>query len=956
VLLLLGGCSGSDGGGKDTDGGTVVDTCGGTPVKHWCVDSDGDGHGDAAKALDTCQEPVGYSETCDDTDDAHAAVYPGASEVCDGLDDDGNGKVDDRTPACDCTDGQTQDCGGAVGECHLGTQTCADGAWGECTGGVIPVAETCDGLDNDCNGTVDDRPDDPCECTDGATRACGGAAGECRAGSQTCAEGHWGDCTGAVMPTAETCNGKDDDCNGVNDDTGASEMCNGVDDDCDGHVDEGLGVGDACVVGVGACRREGLQICDPAGTGLVVCSVTAGQPGAEACDGLDNDCNGLVDDAAGGCSCNEGATQLCGSDVGECRRGLQTCTDGHFGACEGQTGPAAETCNGRDDDCDGTVDNRAGDACECADGAERACGSPLGECSVGTQACADGHWGACSGDAPTAETCDGLDNDCDGVVDDRQGVACDCVDGVEEACGNGTGACIQGSRTCMDGRWSACDGAVGPTAETCDGVDNDCNGVVDDRAGNACECVDGTDEVCGSDVGTCRQGTHHCTNGRWGECDGGNGPVEDVFDGQDNDCNGTVDDGLPIGLAVRVRTDAAGHRIIYEQAYPEVPSGTVTAATLQGFNEGGNDFISFNNGYMYRFNADAQVFTRFSAAVNDGDYAHPVLVASPTQLSIANKGLRGPAISVYVNNELAVGGMNTADANGRAPTLYRWNPETMELVGDPINADWTKPYYGQRWQVGGSVLWGDYAATAVNWQKNSQALGGYVGYPYLAVGLVKTDGSQDLQIVEDASARCAVSTVSNQFVDEAGDLYVFGLEWTPYVGMVSTNPDQVPPTPFHAPSCALRLRHGELRFDPDFFVDLRAATHACVIQQVHLVRGHLVEVFGIADADCAGDLSAYDPTRRLTNWYVDLDTGVGWQVPGMPKLYTQNALDYRDDKYLYTMGYTQAAVFVDDQGIFHTQATEIWRMSRTDSVAAAQRIFSVSVGDVWGFGRMRVRP
>ncbi len=139
--------------------------------------------------------------------------------------------------------------------------------------------------------------------------------------------------------------------------TPSPEVCNGVDDDRDGAVDEGGAAlaGAPCAAGLGPCRREGLFRC---ATGRAVCDAVAGARAAEACDGVDNDCNGYVDDDLP----RVGAT--CVVEHPWCvRHGNLMCVRGVGPSCETQAGrhpddfyELAEVCNGRDDDCNGLVD------------------------------------------------------------------------------------------------------------------------------------------------------------------------------------------------------------------------------------------------------------------------------------------------------------------------------------------------------------------------------------------------------------------------------------------------------------------------------------------------------------------------------------------------------------------------------------------------------------------------
>ncbi len=420
-------------------------------------------------------------------------------EVCDGFDSDCDGRVDNNldlgVPEAQCATA-----------CGPGRRVCnpATGTFEGCSA-PEPQPEACDGLDNDCDGPTD-------EDAVGATlvRACETA---CGSGYETCAGGAWSDCT-APLPSPETCDGRDNDCDGLVDaaDPGLllgacdspcgpgtgqttcsdgvlgceappvrTEICNGRDDDCDGSTDEELvrACDTVCGPGSETCNAGDWQGC------------TAPVPAAEGCDDADNDCDGRVD---------EELVRPCRLS---CTLGTEHCESGQWVGCDAP-GPGPESCDGLDNDCDGLRDEGA-DGLPIARPCTTACGG-------GVEICLAGAFVNCNAPPVLPEVCDNADNDCDGTVDED----------LTRACVN---VCGQGEQVCTAGAWGDC--SLQTSAEVCDGVDNDCDGIIDLLL-----------EAC---VTACGTGERVCQNGTWLACSAGE-PVAEVCDGQDNDCDGEIDE------------------------------------------------------------------------------------------------------------------------------------------------------------------------------------------------------------------------------------------------------------------------------------------------------------------------------------------------------------------------------------------------------------------------------
>ncbi len=502
----------------------------------------------------------------------------------------------------------------------------------DCTA-KLPAQEKCDLVDNDCDGIVDEIADPTPSWLQawhfhglGQTQ-CGN--GVCRTTFANCISGVEQSCVGCAPGTAG--------CHAtvVKSYTGGpnvtvygdaakktNEVCDNRDDDCDGQIDEltddpnGPGIGYS-TCGLGVCREtlpkctcgtaplsaDGQATALPCDTGSNGIAVAANdQPNvcppagdvakktAEICDGLDNNCDGVVDNQE-----INGVVQSMQPDsltrpyyqgpngtenVGVCKPGVQACTatlgsgKATWTVTTPDVEPSPDVCDGFDNDCDGYVDNVPGTKAN--DTLKLACWPgtlPVGDRGVGD--CKDGvqYCNATSGSgvssyqschdyvAPTPEVCDGTDNNCNGQIDEGLG---------QTTCG--FGRCTVQGQNCIAGKSQSCVPDVALSEpEVCNGVDDDCDGYVDNAPGTSANdtltqyCYTGKTGTDG--VGICHGGSQSCdaafvkitpsiNNGNgtyttspppypgtasWGSCQGEQLPKKEVCDGQDDDCDGQID-------------------------------------------------------------------------------------------------------------------------------------------------------------------------------------------------------------------------------------------------------------------------------------------------------------------------------------------------------------------------------------------------------------------------------
>ena len=288
----------------------------------------------------------------------------GGERCGDGIDNDCDGSIDTADIDCQCKLGESRSCGSDVGTCERGTQLCnVLNQWGPCVGEKKPQEEQCDGQDNNCNGQTDEG----CGCSPpGRVEPCytGKPAsqnqGTCASGTRICsAQGTWSQCIGEVTPQAEECNLKDDNCDGVIDNT-------------PGHTTNSLQR--PCYPHPKGCTRQ-----------------------------------------------KDGSYQCVLKS--ECKVGVQVCLNGNWSLCKGVIAPQTEMCNGKDDDCNGKVDDNLAPeeapSCPLQAGLCQGARLPTSACQGGKwRPCQRKDYQAHNSLITVQETCDGRDNNCNGKTDE----------------------------------------------------------------------------------------------------------------------------------------------------------------------------------------------------------------------------------------------------------------------------------------------------------------------------------------------------------------------------------------------------------------------------------------------------------------------------------------------------------------------------------------------------------
>ncbi len=590
-------CDGLD---NDCDDATDDGDLDVTGTSLWYPDGDGDGFPDEdGEPVSACEPPPGYAgleEGNADCDDDDATSWPGGDEVCDGADNDCDGEIDnDPLDAGWYYEDADLDGYGDPAAANRGCDQPEgtvdnDDDCDDTQSTVWPGAEEfCDELDNDCDSLIDEGDaEDATWYIDADGDGWGSTADSLEACEQP--EGYVlnvGDCDDSPFTGGGTW-------------PGADEYCDGVDNDCDGRLDDNAvdtspwyadldedGFGDEADAET-ACEAPDGYVSGDAGYDCDDTDAAVNPDALEICDGIDNNCDEVVDDDAidrdtwygdgdGDGWGDEGDQALACEQPDDYVARAGDCDDGAASVHP----EASETCDEVDEDCDDAVDEDASDATTWyydgdrdgyADGevSVEACDAPVGYIAGGGELdCDDSEAGIYPG---AAEICDDTDQDCDDAVDEE---ALDATDWYADDDRDGYGdpddsqaSCAQPTGyTDVDGDCDDADGEINPgVSEQCDEVDNDCDTSVDEGLTLFTFYEDADEDGFGDpDAAVSACGAPEGYTGNGEDCDDGDGTIYpgavETCDGADEDCDDAVDEDASDAITWYVDADGDGYGV-----------------------------------------------------------------------------------------------------------------------------------------------------------------------------------------------------------------------------------------------------------------------------------------------------------------------------------------------------------------------------------------------------------
>jgi hypothetical protein len=465
-------------------------------VNNYYLDNDNDGFGNINSSISSCYMPVGYVSNSADCNDFSNLMFPGSMEICNSSDDDCDGMTDEGVNYTYYLDADSDGygypysmyfgCSLPVGYAIFNTD-CNDAM-----PNVNPAAiEICNNFDDDCDGTADDGLTfvNYYVDADGDGYGTGTASNLCSS-------------PGAGYVTNNTdCNDNDASLNSI-----TVEVCNNFDDDCDGTADEGLTFvnyysdADADGYGTGAASN----LCSNPGAGYVTnntdCNdnnATLNSITAEVCNNFDDDCDGTADDGltfvnyysdADGDGFGTGeANNLCSNPGAGYVTNNTDCNDNNATL----NSITVEVCNNFDDDCDGSVDNGLSfvNYYIDADGDGYGAGTASNLCAFPGAGFVTNNTDCNDNDATmnsiTTEVCNNFDDDCNGTVDNGLTFINYYIDADSDGYGAGgaSNLCSNPGSGYVTNNTDCNDNNAALnsiTTEVCNNFDDDCDGTVDE--------------------------------------------------------------------------------------------------------------------------------------------------------------------------------------------------------------------------------------------------------------------------------------------------------------------------------------------------------------------------------------------------------------------------------------------------------------------------------------------